>query len=148
MLHNNSFRLQPVLDYKSNMVDTLELEFAQLKLSHKDQLEILAQLEIARSQEMDSLQGLQYGVLNCQSIVLRQQYLQMLEKQVNLQRERVNRAEAKVNAKRDELVEMIKSQKTLEKLQANHIENEKIETRRRESRIIDDIVTTRYARER
>lgn len=148
MLHSNSFRLQPVLDYKSNMVDTLELEFAQLKLTHKDQLEILAQLEIAHTQEMDSLQGVQHGVLNCQSIVLRQQYLQMLERQVNLQRERVKRAEAKVNAKRDELVEMIKSQKTLEKLQANHIENEKIETRRRESRIIDDIVTTRYARER
>lgn len=148
MLHSNSFRLQPVLDYKSNMVDTLELEFAQLKLTHKDQLEILTQLEIAQSQEMDSLHGQQHGMINCQSIVLRQQYLQMLEKQVTLQRDRVKRAEAEVNAKRDELVEMIKGQKTLEKLQANHIETQKVETRRRESRIIDDIVTTRYARER
>jgi flagellar export protein FliJ len=148
MLHTNNFRLQPVLDYKSNMVDTLELEFAQLKLTHKDQVEILNQLELAHSQEMDSLQGQQCGALDCQSILLRQQYLQVLEKQVNLQRERVKRAEANVNTKRSELVEMIKGQKTLEKLQANHIENEKIETRRRESRIIDDLVTTRYARER
>ncbi|GAB4432500.1 MAG: hypothetical protein Kow0031_13880 [Anaerolineae bacterium] len=148
MLHSNGFRLQPVLDYKSNMVDTLELEFAQLKLTHKDQLEILAQLEMAQTQEMDNLRGQQHGMLNCQSIVLRQQYLQMLETQVQLQRERVKRAEAKVNAKREELVEMMKGQKTLEKLQASHIENQKIETRRRESRIIDDIVTTRYARER
>jgi flagellar export protein FliJ len=148
MLHSNNFRLQSVLDYKSNMVDTLELEFAQLKLTHKDQMEIMTQLEMAYSQEMDSLQGQQHGTLDCQSIVLRQQFLQMLERQVNLQRERVKRAESRVNAKRDELVEMIKGQKTLEKLQANHVENEKIETRRRESRMIDDIVTTRYARER
>ncbi len=148
MLHSNGFKLQPVLDYKSNMVDTLELEFAQLKLTHRDQVEILAQLEVAQSQEMDMLQGQQNGLLNCQSIVLRQQYLDMLERQLELQRDRVKWAEAKVNAKRSELVDMIKDQKTLEKLQSNHIETQKVETRRRESRIIDDLVTTRYARER
>jgi len=143
-----SFRLEPVLNYTSNIVDTLELEFAQLKLAHKNEVEILGRLETAKLEEMDALQHQQQGVINCESVLLRQQYLRTLDKQIQRQKARVSAAAAKVDEKREELVEAVKSQKTLEKLKDNHLAAQKLDNNRREARIIDDLVTTRYARER
>jgi flagellar export protein FliJ len=148
MLPNTSFRLQPVLNVASGKVDMLEVEFAQLKLAHKDETEILTRLESSRREEMEKLQREQRGKINCQSVLLRQQFLDVLDNQVARQQVRVDQALSQVNSKRDELVEGMKSQKTLEKLKSNHQSQQALDMRRRESRIIDDIVTTRYARER
>lgn len=148
MLSKGSFRLEPVLNYTSSMVDTLELEFAQLKLAHKNEMEVLERLEAAKIDEMDNLQHQQHGLLDCEAILLRQKYLQVLDTQISRQKTRVKAAGAKVDAKRDELVDSMKSQKTLEKLKENHIASQQLDERRREARIIDDLVTTRYARER
>lgn len=148
MLGKTNFRLEPVLNYTSNIVDTLELEFAQLKLAHKNETEVLERLESAKMEEMDALQHQQHGVLDCEAILLRQKYLQVLDTQIVRQKARVRAAEEKVNAKRDELIDSMKSQKTLEKLKENHLAAQQLDDRRREARIIDDLVTTRYARER
>jgi len=146
MLQKNDFRLQPVLNYTASIVDTLELEFARLKLAHNSEVELLNRLELAKNQEMDSLHTQQQGVLDCESILLHQQYLQVLDAQVKRQQDRVKQAEAKVNAKRLELVEHIKNQKTLEKLRDNHAASRQQDQRRREAGAIDDMVNTRYAR--
>lgn len=146
MLQKNNFRLQPVLNYATSIVDTLELEFARLKLAQNSEIELLNQLELAKSQEMDSLQSRQQGRLDCESIVLHQQYLQMLDAQVKRQKNRVKQAAEKVNTKRSELVEHIKNQKTLEKLRDNQAATQQQDLRRREAGVIDDLVTTRYAR--
>jgi flagellar export protein FliJ len=148
MSGSNNFRLDPVLNYTASVVDTLELEFAQLKLAHKNEVEILERLEAAKIEEMEQLQHQQQGLINCEAILLRQQYLRVIDTQVKRQKTRVKTAEQKVNAKREELVENMKSQKTLEKLKENHMADQQVNDRRREARLIDDIVTTRYARER
>ena len=85
MLNKNGFRLQPVLNYKSGMVDSLEVEFASLKLAHQNEVKVLLQLEHARSRGMDALRCQQQGVLDCETIRLHQQYLDMLDTQATQQ---------------------------------------------------------------
>lgn len=148
MIRKTHFRLEPVLNYTTNMVDTIELEFARLKLAHKNEMEVLERLEAAKLEEMDNLEHLQHGQLNCETILVRQKYLTVLDKQIDRQKTRVHNAEINVNAKRAELVEAMKSQKTLKKLKENHLAAQTLDEHRREARIIDDLVTTRYARER
>ena len=52
-----------------------------------------------------------------------------------------------VEAKREELVKTMQDQKTLEKLKNRHRARELTELNRREARVVDDLVITRYARE-
>ncbi len=148
MLRKNGFRLQPVLDYTSSVVNSLEVEFAQLKLTHKNEIALLQRLEEAKHAEMNELHNQQQGVLDCDSILLRQQYLEALDTQITRQHIRAQTAEEKANAKRNELVDSMKEQKTLEKLKDNHSLTQRLNLQRKEARIVDDMVTARYGRER
>ncbi len=148
MSKQNSFRLQSVLNYKSSLVDSLETEFAQLRALQKSEEDALAHLETMVQDHTASLQRQQKnGVLDCQTIELHQKYLHFLHAHVERQKIRVAETRAQVETKREELVKTMQEQKTLEKLKDRHVARELIELNRREGRIVDDLVTTRYARE-
>lgn len=149
MLDKNNFRLQPVLNFKSGMVDTLEMEFARLKIAHQIEADVLLALNQTMSQEMDALRRQQQkDSLDCDAILLCQQYLQSLNNQVARQTTRVEAARHRVETKREELVKTMQDQKALEKLRDRHQTKQARELLRREARVVDDMVTTRYARER
>ena len=146
MGNNDEFRLQPVLNYKSNKADTLEVEFAQLKMAYENEVGILRQFQQTRSQGVSALHLQQNGKLNCETIQFHHQYLQALDELITQQAILVEEARYKVDIKRDELVRIVKDQKTLEKLRDNHLAERRRDFHRREVRIVDDLVTTRYAR--
>ncbi len=142
-----SFRLQSVLNYKSSLVDNLETEFAQLRALRKSEEEALAHLEGIVQTHTASLQKQQKnGALNCQTIELHQKYLKFLGNHVARQKVQVAEAKAHVETKREVLVKTMQDQKTLEKLKDHHVSRELLAENRRESRVVDDLVTTRYAR--
>jgi len=147
MKQKNTFRLQPVLNYKANLVDSLEVEFARLKQIQREETNRLNQLEQTRAAEMDALRLQQNGRLNCHSIQLHQQYLQALDEVINRQSHRVEKAKQNTEHKREELVETVQDQKTLEKLKQKHAHKQQLELSRREARVLDDLVTTRYKRQ-
>lgn len=145
---NESFRLQPVLNFKSSMVENLEMEFAHLKTAYQAELQSLSQLERASQRQTDILcEEQKQNSLNCQAIRLHQRYLGYLNENVVQQKMRVEEAGSRLELKREKLVEMMKDQKTLENLRQRHQTRVTRETNHREARVIDDMVTTRYARE-
>jgi flagellar export protein FliJ len=146
MGNNDQFRLQQILNYKSSKVDTLEVEFAQLKTAYQNEVDILRQFQQTRNQRVSALHQHQNGKLNCDTIQLHHQYLQTLGEFIAQQAILVEEAKYKVDVKRDELVRVVKDQKTLEKLRDNHLAERKRELYRREARIVDDLVTSRYGR--
>lgn len=146
MKKKNAFRLQPVLNYKVNLVDTLEVEFARLKQIQLEETSRLNQLEQTKAAEMDALRLQQNGQLDCHSIQLHQQYLQALDQVIHRQTHRVETAKQNTEIKREELVKTVQDQKTLEKLKEKHTHQQQLELSRREARVLDDLVTTRYKR--
>lgn len=142
------FRLQSVLDFKSSLVENLETEFAQLKLVHTQATEVLSNLERAAQRQSDILlKEQQQGLLNCQAIHLHQKYLDYLDENVSRQKSHVKETYRQMEAKRLELVEMMKDKKTLENLRERHQTRVLRDRNRQEAKVIDDLVITRYARE-
>ena len=147
MGNKDSFRLQPVLSYKSSKVDALEVEFARLKTAYQYEVDVLRQFQLTRNQELSALHQQQNGRLSCETIRLHHQYLQALDELIAQQVAQVEEAKQKVDVKRDELVSTVKDQKTLEKLRDNHLAKQLKDLQRREARIVDDLVITRYGLE-
>lgn len=148
MAQQNKFRLQSILNFKSSIVDSIEVEFAHLKLAYQHELSILHNLQETTQRQAETLQERQQQLsLDCQTIEQHQKYLQFLHLNITQQTERVAVAKDRMDAKRDELVKMIQDKKTLENLRQQHIARETEDMLKRENRIIDDLVTTRYARE-
>jgi flagellar protein FliJ len=141
---STDFRLQPVLNYKSQMVDALEMEFARLKLAYQQEQALLTSLQQAAEHEMDALHERQAGQLDCSEIQLRQDYLHSLQHTVVQQNGRVEEAEQRMGCKREELVETMQDQKALEKLREHHQAQVHKEMDRRESLAVDDMVTGRF----
>ena len=149
MFNKKGFPLQSILKFKSSAVDTLEAEFGQLKVAHQNQVNALQNLQQVKNQEMVVLQQLQQnGVLDCQAIQRQQQHLQTIDTQMIQQATRLQESQLQLENKRQELVETIQDQKTLENLRDRYQANQAQELRRREASTIDDIVITRYGRER
>ncbi|NJN92625.1 MAG: flagellar export protein FliJ [Anaerolineales bacterium] len=149
MRDTNTFRLQSILDLKTNVVDNLETEFAHLRQAHQREETKLEALHNSRTQEIEALHRQQQnGPLDCDAIQVHQQYLQALADQAVRQAVRVREAARQADAKREELVKTMQDQKTLEKLRERHDTKQYQILLRREAGIIDDLVTTRYARER
>lgn len=148
MSRKDNFRLQPILNYKTGLVDNLETEFAQLRNIEKNEEETLLHLESVERDHAASLAEQQRSkTINPHTIGLHQKYLQYLQNHVDRQMVRVAEAKNNTENKRQELVKMMQDQKTLEKLKEKHVTRTNIEINRKEGRILDDLVTTRYTRE-
>jgi flagellar export protein FliJ len=149
MSRSEEFRLQPILNIKSSLVDTLEVEFSHLKVAHEKEVTRLANLQRRKTEEMEVLsQQQQNGPLDCRTIELGQQYVQNLAEQETKQVFHVKDAERQAEIKREELVKTMQDQKTLEKLRDQHNAKQRKVWLHREAIMIDDLVTTRYAHER
>jgi flagellar export protein FliJ len=145
MSDKNGFRLQPVLNVKSSLVDALEVEFARLKALHQDEMDILLALQQAEGREMEALRRQQQkDLLNCEEICHHQQYLASLAEYKAQQAERVKEAKLRMETKREELVTTMQDQKVLEKLREHHQAGQTRDRQRREARTVDELVTARY----
>ncbi len=141
------FRLQSVLNFKTGIVDSLEVEFGKLKGIHRQELNILQQLEHTALAQQTLLEKEQLQTdLDCDTITLHQKYLQMLHHRIIRQKVRVKAARANMETKRAELIKTMREQKTLENLKDKHQTRVARELLQKEARIIDDLVITRYAR--
>jgi flagellar export protein FliJ len=148
MKSKNEFPLQSVLNFKASTVDALEMEFAQLKANHERQKRMLLALTVAEQQEMDVLCQQQRGELDCEDIKLRQLHLESLRRGVIEQTVRVEVAALEMETKREEMLEALKEYKTILKLRERHTAEVMKEMQRQEARVVDDIVSARYIRER
>lgn len=149
MSKKDSFRLQSILNYKTGLVDNLETELAQLRHIEKTEEETLTHLEQVEKDHAASLTEKQQSkMINPHTINLHQKYLQFLQNHVDRQKVRVAEAKDNTKEKRQELIKIMQAQKTLEKLKEKHLIRTNIEHNRKESRMVDNLVTTRYARKR
>jgi flagellar FliJ protein len=147
MFNKKDFRLNPIINYKSNKINILEAEFARYKAAHQTEIESLIQLEQAKSQGINRLQHQQEkGALNCYTIELHQQYLKTIDDRLAQQVARVEETRSQLIEQRHKLVEALKEKKTLERLREIHEEKATQHLLRHEIKVIDDLVATSYHR--
>ena len=143
-----SFRLQPVLDIKTNKLNEKLVELAEVQQVLSVEQEKLDNLISAKNnayEELIQIYSLE-KTLNIQEVCNYKGYLGKVDIEIKQQEERIENVMFFVKQKQNEVNEALKEKKILEKLK----EKEKIayinSFLAQEAKELDDISSTRYAR--
>jgi flagellar FliJ protein len=141
------FRLEPVLSFRRDREEALQLELAALMAEQQAELSRLELLCRASTQAMDDLFGLQVRPrADVPAIEQGLLYLEALNGAIASQREVVDGVSVRVEAKRQEVVAAMQDRKAIEKLKERHEQAYAAWARRVEESALDDMATIRYHR--
>ena len=140
------FSLQPVLAYKESMVDLLERQLAQL-LAERTRLQaVLSALRARRSETHVLLQREQRGTLRLGRIPQPRLYLGGLRERIEEGQRRLVELEARIDAKRGELVAMMQDKEMLERLKEKAEDRFLAHLEAQEADFNDEMALAQYVR--
>ena len=136
------FKLQNVLDYRSDIEERIKREFAVALQNFAQQEKILNELIQTKDQNMFKPQ-------NFKTVVEYQNYtrfMEFLEQRIESQRENVRQAKEKLNKKREELIKATKDKSIIEKLKEKAFDEFVFEEDKKEQKLNDDYALYSYIR--
>jgi flagellar export protein FliJ len=139
-----SFSLQVVLDYRSSLVEALEIELAQLIASLVKAQQVLENLKEKRRQLDIELRDAQLGELDLVHITHIRINIDLVDTYIERQAEEVVKLNQQVEEKRQELVKARQDEEVLEILKEKMIEQFQEEMKIKESRAQDDVYIAGY----
>ena len=145
----HEFNLQPALSHKQRLEEISQMELAELEQSYARErraLELLCELERLGYEEINQQHG--SGNLNVAAIGLSFSDLQALQKRLEQQMFVLQDLANKIEHKREELIEISKERKALEKLKEKHARKVAQAMIRAENKIMDEIATSQFYRRR
>lgn len=139
-----AFSLQVVLDYRSSLVEALEIELAQLMASLAKAQEVLENLKENRRQLESALRESQLGELDLVHISHIRLNIDLVDTYIEHQEQEIIKLSQQVEGKRQELVKARQDEEALEILKEKMIEQFQEEMKVKESRAQDDIYIAGY----
>ncbi|KRQ87056.1 flagellar biosynthesis chaperone [Caloramator mitchellensis] len=136
------FKLQNVLDYRSDVEERIKREFAAALQNYIQQEKILNELINTKDQNL-------FKPKNFKTVVEYQNYtrfMEFLEQRIESQRENINRAKEKLNKKREELIKATKDKGIIEKLKEKAYDEFLFEEGKKEQKLNDDYALYSYIR--
>lgn len=133
------FSLQSVLDYRSSLVEALEIELGRLMATLMRAQKILEAMREKRTNLIGELRSAMLGVLNLVRISQLRVNIELLDVNIARQEEEVERISREVEAKRQELVKARQDEEVLVILKEKAITAFQNEMKLRENRAQDDI---------
>ena len=140
------FPLQPVLSYKEDMVGLLGRQLAQLVGERSRLQAILGALRAQRSEMHVELQRQQRGTLHLERIQQYRLYLEWLRERIDQEQRRLAELEARIDAKRDELLAMMQDKEMLVRLKEKAEARFLAKLENQEADLNDEIALTQFAR--
>jgi flagellar protein FliJ len=110
------FNLEPVLNHRKLVEETLQKDLAILKISLIDENERLITYEESRVKLLEELQKIQKEGTTTSDILLYLPYIEQVSKDIERQKNRVLELENKVEQNLKDLLEATKKKKALQKL--------------------------------
>ncbi len=110
------FNLEPVLNHRRLVEETLQKDLAILKISLIDENERLITYEESRVKLLEELQQIQKEGTTTSDILLYLPFIEQVSKDIERQKKRVLELENKVEQNRKDLLEATKKKKSLQKL--------------------------------
>jgi len=138
------FSLQPVLDYRGNLVDALEIELGRLMAALVKAKNKLNSLREEQTSLIQNLRESMLGELDLINIFLLRQNIEMLDDPIERCEQEVEKLTLEVEAKRKELVKARQDEEVLEILKEKAIEEFQQELKIKEGRFQDDIYIANY----
>ncbi len=141
------FRLQPVLNYRQDIEEALQLQLAVIVAEERSARERLDHLRGASTQAMDGIMQLQRRPrVDVPLIEQGFAFVEVVDTALTAQNEVIVAISERADAKRGELIAAMQQRKTMEKLKERHDRAYEEWAQGVEQRTIDDVVTGRYNR--
>lgn len=137
------FSLETVLDYKQQILASLQAEHGAILAQVREQERLIEELE-AEYQQMDGefaqrkLEGI--AILDAMKY---EQYLRAMERQIQLALEDLAQLQKKEEAKRAEVVTAKQDTSSIEKLREKKLDHYKKAMQKNEEAMIDELVSTK-----
>ena len=141
------FSLETVLDYKQQILASLQAEHGAILAQVREQERLIEELE-AEYQQMDGefaqrkLEGI--AILDAMKY---EQYLRAMERQIQLALEDLAQLQKKEEAKRAEVVTAKQDTSSIEKLREKKLDHYKKAMQKNEEAMIDELVSTKRVME-
>lgn len=139
------FRLQKVLDYRTQLEEQAKLELARAIAAHARQQHFVAEME-ARLEEHRN-KGLNQPGADVNDLWLWRQYLQALEQDLTVARADLARLALKLQKARQDAVARSRDRKLLEKLKEHQARKHHEDQALREQKDADEMAAIRHERQ-
>ncbi len=141
------FTLQPALTHKKRLEEICQMELAEIEVTYEQErrvLDLLAQTERLGYQELQTQQ--EPGELDIGLINIYMYDLQTLQRRIEEQLALLEIIAENSRLKREELIEVSKDKKALEKLKEKHLKDIAQTMTRAENKVMEDIATSQFHR--
>ncbi len=140
------FNLEPVLNHRRLVEETLQKDLAILKISLIDENEKLITYEESRVKLLGELQQIQKEVTTTSDILLYLPFIEQVSKDIERQKKRVLELENKVEQNRKELLEATKKKKALQKLKEKAFKAYNQKLIKNEQDFLNEVSVTQFNR--
>ena len=140
------FSLETVLNHRKQRQEALQKEFAILQKELFIERERLERLEEIRRRNLEELQRKQRGGTSVSGVMLYDNYIKQISKNLEKQTDKVAEVEGNIHHKRGELIEAMKRRKTLDRLKEKEWEAYRKEFERKEQIFMGEIAVSGFNR--
>lgn len=141
------FSLQPVLDYRHNRVEVLEVELGRLLQTQQRGLTILEALQDSRGRIINQLKDGQQGDIDLFLVSRLRSSLNNINERITQQEKYLIELNYQVQEKRNEVISAKQDDEALQTLKDREIERYMAEQAQKENRLQDDIYISRAYRQ-
>ena len=140
------FNLEPVLNHRRLVEETLQKDLAILKISLIDENERLITYEESRVQLLEELQQIQKEGTTTSDILLYLPFIEQVSKDIERQKKKVFELEIKVEQNRKDLLEATKKKKALQKLKEKAFKAYNQKLIKNEQDFLNEVSVTQFNR--
>ena len=137
------FSLETVLDYKQQVLSSLQTEHGAILAQIREQEELIEDLEAAYRHMDHEFGRMKLEGINILDAMKYEQYLRAMERQIEEAYRRLEELRRQAEKKRAEVVEAKKETSSIEKLREKKLENYNKAIQKSEEAMIDEFVTTK-----
>lgn len=141
------FKLDAVLKLRQRIEDELKKQLADLKKELEFEVALLVKYRNDKITCQNELKGLRSSHLDIKKIIMHENYLEVLNENIEVQVVRVAEAKEAVEVKRLELLEASKDKKAVEKLHEKKFAEHVASLQSTEQKFLDEISTMRFTRQ-
>ena len=137
------FSLETVLEYKQQVLDSLQAEHGAILAQVRDQEQLLEELEAEYRHMSGEFNRRKLEGLSILDAIKYEQVLRAMEREIEEARERLRELQKQAEKKREQVVEAKKETSSIEKLREKKLENYNKTVQKGEEALIDEFVTTK-----
>ena len=137
------FSLETVLEYKQQVLDSLQAEHGAILAQVRDQEKLLEELEAEYRHMSGEFNRRKLEGLSILDAIKYEQVLRAMEREIEEARERLRELQKQAEKKREQVVEAKKETSSIEKLREKKLENYNKTVQKGEEALIDEFVTTK-----